>query len=208
MRNRSSAFAALAAALVLGCAASSASANKLSYSNQGFRIMWARLTFSESGGGLPITCPVTLEGSFHSATLAKVISALVAHITRASIGSCQEGHATILSASLPWDVSYQSFSGTLPSITGVRHALLGAAFQVEPAGGTGIVCLATTGGRYPAAGDANREAGGNITSLSPDAELPIPIVGSPLCPPFGVFSGTGEVFALGSSTTRVRLTLI
>jgi hypothetical protein len=206
MRYRRSVLAALAAALVLGCAVNSASANRLSYSNQGFRITWSRLSFSDAAGGVVIRCQVTLEGSFHSATLAKVVDAQVARITRASIGSCEEGHATILSASLPWAVTYQSFSGTLPSITGVRHELIGAAFSVEPGGG--IVCLARTSSEFPAAGNANREAGGSITSLSPDPELAIPVTGSPQCPLFGVFSGVGEVFVLGSNTTRVRLTLI
>lgn len=206
MRNRSCALAALAAALVLGCAVGSASANRLSYSHQGFRIMWETLTFSESGGGFPITCRVTLEGSFHSATMNKTEGAQVAHISRASIGSCAEGHATILNAALPWTVLFESASGTLPAITGVRHALIGAAFQVEPT--VGIVCLARTSGEFPAAGDADREARGDIISLTPDPELPIPVTGSPQCPAFGVFAGTGEVFVLGSSEQRVRLSLI
>lgn len=206
MRNRSSAtLATLMAALVLGCAVGSASANELSYSHQAFRIIWTRLTFSEAGGGFFISCPVTLDGSFRSATLRKTPNAQVSYISRAAIGSCQEGHATILSASLPWTVTYQAFTGTLPAITGVRHALIGAAFQVEPS--VGIVCLARTSREFPAAGDANRESRGLITSLSPDPELPIPVVGSPQCPLFGVFSGSGEVYVLGS-TARVMLTLI
>jgi len=206
MRHRSAAAtAALTATLALALAVAAASANRLSYSTQGFRITWSQLTFSESGGGLPIRCPVTLEGSFHSRTIAKLRGALVAHISRAAIGVCQEGNATILSATLPWHVTYQSFTGTLPSLTGVRHLLIGAAFQIEP--GLGIVCLARTMAESPAAGDANREAGGNITSLSPDPSLPIPVTGS-LCPPFGVFSGGGEVHVLGSTSTRVRLSLI
>jgi hypothetical protein len=207
MRNRTSAvLAALAATLVLASAVGSASANSVSVSNQGFRINWARLTFSESGGGLPISCPVTLEGSFHARTLAKTIDALVAHITRAVHGGCQEGTATILTASLPWHVTYQGFTGTLPSITGVRHQLIGAEFQIEP--GLGIRCLARTSASFPAAGDANREAGGDITSLSADSELLIPVTGSPLCPQYGIFSGSGEVHVLGSTTARVRMTLI
>jgi hypothetical protein len=207
MRNRSSAMlTALAAALVLAFAVGSASANRLSYTTQGFRINWARLTFSESGGGLAISCPVTLEGSFHARTMTKVSETLVAHITRAAIGICQEGTATILTASYPWHVTYQSYSGTLPSITGVRHQLIGAEFQVEP--GLGIRCLARTSTTFPAAGDANREAGGNITSLSADSELLIPVTGSPLCPQYGIFSGSGEVHVLGSTSARVRLSLI
>jgi hypothetical protein len=207
MRTRSTAvLVGLPAALVMALAVGSASANRLSYSNQSFRITWSSLTFSGSGGGFPITCPVTLEGSFHSSTMAKTTELQVAHITRAAVGTCQEGTGAILRESLPWRVTFRSFSGTLPNITSVRHYLIGAAFQVEP--GFGIVCLATTSTEFPAAGDANREAGGNITSLTPDSSLAIPVTGSPQCPLAGIFSGTGEVFVLGSSSTRVRLTLI
>jgi hypothetical protein len=199
--------AALMATLVLALAVGSASANRLSYSNQAFRIIWTRLTFSESGGGIPISCPVTLEGSFHERTLAKTRDALVAHITAAAVDNarCQEGHATILEESLPWHVLFASFSGTLPSITSVRHLLIGAAFQVEP--GLGVVCLAETSTEHPAAGEATREAGGNITSLIPDSLLSIPTRGE-LCPSLGIFAGSGQVYVQGSTERRVSLTLI
>ncbi|HEX4804679.1 MAG TPA: hypothetical protein VFU94_02155 [Conexibacter sp.] len=208
MRNRIAiALAALGAALALAAAVGSASANRLSYSETRFRIIWTSLTFSGSTGGFPITCPVTLEGSFHSATLSKVREAAVASITRAIVNNlgCTEGQATILGESLPWTVTYQGFGGTLPNIVSVRHALIGAAFQVEP--GLGVVCLARSTAAFPAAGEAAREAGGNITSLTPDGSLAIPVTGT-ACPSSGIFSGSGEVFVLGSSERRVRLTLI
>lgn len=208
MRQRTrAACTALVAALGLALAVGSASANRLSYSSQLFRIIWTSLTFSEAGGNFPISCPVTLEGSFHSTTFSKVRELLVGFITRASVNNagCTEGQATILSESLPWHVRYQSFTGTLPAITGVRHYLIGAAFQIEP--GLGIRCLARSSEAFPAAGDATREAGGNITSLSPDSTLAIPVTGT-ACPEAGIFSGSGEVFVQGSNTTRVRLTLI
>jgi len=208
MLNRTrAALAALLGACALTLAVSAASANRLSYSNQAFRIIWTSLTFSESGGNFPITCPVTLEGSFHSATMTKTREQLVAFITRAEVNNlgCTEGQATILSETLPWHVTYQSFSGSLPSITGVRHYLIGAAFQIEP--GLGIICLARSSVRTPAAGNAAREAGGNITSLTPDPSLAIPVTGTN-CPTAGVFSGTGEVFVQGSNERRVRLSLI
>lgn len=199
--------AALAAALALALAAGSAAANRLSYSETNFRIIWASLKFSESGGNFPITCPVTLEGSFHGRTFTKTREVEVGFITRASVNNaaCSEGQATILTGTLPWIVRYQSFSGTLPNILTVRHTLINAAFQVEP--GLGIVCLARSSERFPAAGEASREAGGNITSLRPDASLPIPVTGT-ACPTAGIFGGTGEVFVQGSSERRVRLTLI
>jgi hypothetical protein len=206
MRIRfTTAAAALAAALLLALSVTSA-ASHLSYSSKEFRIMWASLTFSAAEGGVSITCPVTLEGSFLERTSTKVRNALAARITVATVGACQEGNGTILAMSLPWEVTYQSFTGTLPGITGVRYALIGAAFQIEP--GLGIVCLATTSTEFPAAGDARRESGGKITSLTTDSALAIPTTGNIECPRFGIFSGSGEVFVQGSSTTRVTLTLI
>ncbi|MBS1869468.1 MAG: hypothetical protein JSS99_07365 [Actinobacteria bacterium] len=201
------ALATAAAALLLALAVGSASANRLSYSEQSFRIVWTRLIFSEAGGGFPINCPVTLEGSFHARTFTKTRDQLSGYITNAVVNNagCTEGHATILRATLPWHVTFQSFTGTLPNITGVRYDLIGAAFQIEP--GLGIVCLASSSVTSPAAGNASREAGGNITSLQPDSSLAIPVTGA-LCPEAGIFSGSGEVYVQGSSERRVRLTLI
>lgn len=198
-------LAGLSAALLMALATGSASANAISYSEQHFRIMWASLTFSGSGGGFPITCPVTLEGSFHESTFAKVERALVAHITRASVGECDEGSATILEESLPWDVQYASFTGSLPRIATVRHYLVGAEFAVEPT--FDVVCLAYSTAESPAAGDASREAGGDIISLTALRELAIPVRGL-LCPESGIFTGSGEVFVQGSTERRVSMTLI
>jgi hypothetical protein len=206
LRNRSTAAAAaLAAALLLALSVTSVAA-RLSYTSQEFRIVWASLTFSAAEGGVSITCPVTLEGSFTARTFAKTTEPVAARITAAAVGTCQEGGGTILPVSLPWTVKYQSFTGTLPGISGVRYSLLGAAFQVEP--GIGIRCLATTSALFPAAGEARREARGSITSLITDSTLTIPTTGNIECPTFGRFTGSGQVFVQGSSTTRVTLTLI
>jgi hypothetical protein len=206
MRNHcTTAVVALTAALLLALSIP-ATARNLSYSVKEFRIMWSTLTFSAAEGGISITCPVTLEGSFLERTATKVVDALRARITNSTVGTCREGNATILAATQPWDVTYQSFTGTLPNITSVRYELLNAAFQVEP--GLGIVCLARTTEEFPAAGDATRDANGRITSLSPDSSLAIPTTGNFECPRFGRFAGAGEVFVRGSSSTRVTLTLI
>jgi len=206
MRNRTIAtVVALTAALLLALSVA-ASASRLSYSSKEFRITWASLTFAAAEGGVSITCPVTLEGSFLERTATKTRDALAAKITRSTIGICQEGRATILTETQPWDVTYQSFTGVLPTITGVRYALINAAFQVEP--GLGIVCLARTSREAPAAGDARRDANGRITSLTTDSTLAIPTTGNFECPRFGIFEGSGEVYVQGSSTTRVTLTLI
>jgi len=206
MRNRVTIIIAVLAAALLLALSVTASASRLSYSVKEFRIMWSTLRFSAEEGGVSIACPVTLEGSFLERTHPKTRDLLTARITSSTVGTCREGNATILAETEPWNVTYQSFAGTLPTITSVRYALINAAFQVEP--GLGIVCLARTSREFPAAGEAGRDASGRITSLSADSSLSIPITGSAECPRFGIFTGTGEVFVRGSSTTRVTLTLI
>lgn len=208
MRNRTRLVcASLGATLLLALAVGAASANRLSVSNQQFRITWTRLTFSEGGGGFAIECPVTLEGSFHSATIRKVAHALVGHITRASVisRSCTGGGATVLNGTLPWHVTYEAFIGTLPNIGSVRLLLINASFQI---GIPPFTCLARTTNESPAAGTVTREAGGNITTLAADSSFAIPTTGA-FCPfASGRFAGTGNVFLLGSTSTRIRLTLI
>src|SRR4051794_16657950 len=206
MRNRTTTAATMLAAALLLALSVTSSASRLSYSSKEFRIVWASLSFSAEEGGVSITCPVTLEGSFLERTATKVREALAARITTATVGTCREGGGTILAVSLPWSVTYQSFTGVLPTITGVRYALIGAAFQIEP--GLGIRCLARTSTESPAAGEARRDANGRITSLIADSSLAIPTTGNFECPRAGIFAGSGEVFVQGSSTTRVTLSLI
>ena len=164
--------------------------------------MWSSLTFSESGGGVSDNVPRHARGQLCRKNGDEGERRRPREITRSTVGTCSEGNATILAESLPWEVTYQSFSGTLPTITGVRYALIGAAFQVEP--GLGVVCLARTTAESPGRGRCQpRRQRQRITSLIPDSSLAIPMTGSLACPTSGIFTGTGEVFVQGSSTTRV-----
>src|SRR5215212_591052 len=200
---------ALVAALALVSAFSTASARNLSVSNQSFRIAWTPLTFTE-GGLFNVRCNVTLEGSFHYRTIVKSLRALLGFITRATVErpSCRtnlgtaasaatwNGIETILGAAtpntLPWHVTYEGFTGTLPNITGVRVLLRSIKFTLEvPATG----CL----GIY---GEANSNLMGTInvvnrvaTTVTPGPEtLPVNGGGSPEgCPENGGFTGNGNV---------------
>src|SRR5436853_3228582 len=113
---------ALMAAMLLAAAIGTASARSLSVSNQSFRVTWSKLEF-EGGLGIPTQCQVTLEGSFHSRTIAKVLRSLIGAITRAVVKteSCSGGRATV--GAPPWHVTYQGFTGTLPRILTVVIAL-------------------------------------------------------------------------------------
>jgi hypothetical protein len=201
-------LAALVAVLALACAVTSASAGRLSISNRNFRVVWNPLTFEQTAGIITIRCPVTLEGSFYSATLRKVISGLIGHITRANTnaGGCSGGTVTFHSETLPWPVQYRGFTGTLPNITGVRLAIVNLTYEIED--GTGL-CTTRSTEAQPFVGIANIGAGGTVTGLRADETATIPLSGEFLCAwaGEGTFAGTGTVTLLGT-TTSISIRLI
>ena len=166
--------AAVSAVLVMALAVGAASANRISISHSNlWRDVFRPLRF-QSGGLSAASCSVTLEGSFHSATIRKIERLLIGHITHASIGPCETGTATILTETLPWHVQYLGFRGRLPIIEGgLRDILVGLSFQVRDAI-FGSICLARATEAEPAAAIGEleaEEAGGNriIRSLVADS---------------------------------------
>lgn len=132
-------FAALAATALLGLTVSTASANHLSVSEPGYRITWTSLEFVSFLGGA-VRCGVTLEGEFTSATINKTANAVIGNNTVGNVNgaACTGGHATILRETLPWKVTYEAFTGTLPNITSVKLLLLAPRFRIET---SGLTCL-------------------------------------------------------------------
>jgi hypothetical protein len=190
----------------MACCISTASANRFSVSNKNFRVVWTGLQFTgEAGEGL-VTCPVTLEGSFHSATIRKVEGALIGHVSRASVTStsCSGGSATINQASLPWHVTYVGFIGRLPRIEIQILLLKGVNFTLEVLG-------QKCGYGRPednAKGSVNIEAGGAVTTFAVDTTIRLTkLSGGFLCPATGGFAGTGTVTLLGN-TTKITIRLI
>jgi hypothetical protein len=186
MRNRSKfALLALMAAVTMLSAVSSASANRLSVNNQTFRIVWANLEFQAPSAGSTISCPVTLEGSFTSPTIVKRAGSVIGRVSRATIrgnlaaGECTGGSATIAQETLPWDITYESFGGTLPNIERITLLLLGARLAVDPLGSL-PVCDMTTEVNHNARfiDNVRREAGGElkITELAADPGPSIPCI--------------------------------
>ena len=199
----------LSAAAVLAAVVGNASARNLSLSNQNFRVTWSSLELSNNVNSTTVRCPVTLEGSFHGRTLAKSLGSLVGLITRAIVRneSCTNGRATVLNETLPWHLTYQGFTGTLPNIATIRVNLIGAAFQIETGSNT---CLAVTTTEEPASGIiglTSRE----VSGLQADETRRIRLrngTGGIFCGlGSGAFRGTGTVTLLGT-TTRIQVTLI
>ena len=196
-------IAAVAATALLGIAVSSASANRLEIPNweKGFRLTWSALTLEASG--IKIVCPVTLEGGFSAHTFVKRARTFIGTVTRAARGTCTEGLATILTETLPWDVEYSSYGGTLPNIESVTLLLIRASFRVSNGPFT---CLTMLEVNEPGRG-ISRIVSGEISSLEADPIAPIGVNGGFFCE-FGTkahFAGTATAKTSEGANIRIRL---
>lgn len=171
---------------------SSAFANRLSMSNRNIRATWERLNFKDAGHIVDVSCDVTIEGSFHTSTITKTRGALIGYITRApQPQNCEGGEATILQASLPWHIRYDSFTGALPGFTGVRIQLVLASFNFN----MGFTCL------YRSTSGAPLFAIMNAISpvLTADSLVSIPRAeGSVFCPTSQYPEGVAVLSLLGT----------
>ncbi len=198
----------LATACVLALAVATASANRLSVTNQSISITWSALRFNEGRA----VCPVTLEGSLHGRTFAKVTSSLIGSIVRARTSRCSVGTAVLLSAedgqtsTLPWHVRYASFSGTLPAITAMRWHIVGFSYRIVK---ELELCLYASTAERPALLDLSRGEGGALTTARFFGTEAIPLAAGNVvvCEQSGLLGGAGEV-TLQGLPTRVTLTLI
>jgi len=182
---------------VMLAATGSATAARLSLNEQPFQATWARLRMGDVSGLTTawVECPVTLEGSFHSATLAKVARSLVGLVTRANLGTCTNGSATLLIERLPWHLRYRSFSGTLPRISAVGLALEGLAARIS----VGITCLFITEGEQVEL-SLRLEAAGTVTGARLEG-----FGSAGVCGPVGV---RGEPGSFRGVTRSLVITLI
>ena len=185
-------LAGLTAALVLATAIGTASANRLSLSERQFQIIWSTPLSSGGGGDTTAECAITLTGSFHASTFQKVVGALLGFVNTAAVGraeTCTRGAMTVLRETLPWHLTYDSFTGRLPAITGVTVQTIGASFQIEE--GFGIRCLFRTTTTNPNRFTANLDGSGTVTFLRAGETETIPMTGGILCPTTGRFTGEG-----------------
>jgi hypothetical protein len=205
MRNRSSVLAAfLVSACAVLCGSGTASAKRFETSSQTFRMVWSRLTFRDAGG-FGAECAVTLEGSFHSRTISKVSGALVGYVRSASVGTCTGGTLRADSETLPWHVQYNSFEGTLPSITGVTITLVGARFGLTAGG---VHCEWGTTQASPMFFRLLVEfSTGRVTGLRGLEEHVIPLGGELPCALASPlrFEGLGSVTGAGGRAITIRL---
>jgi hypothetical protein len=198
-------LAGLLAALVLTIGVGSSSARRFSLSHSDFRVVYTPLEFIS--GVSTVRCNLTLEGSFHSRTIAKVAHLLAGHITRAQLGTCTGGSAALLTASLPWHRTYETFWGTLPNITELTFLVVGMSISLQPSGS--LNCLFRTTTTDPGL-FSEHISGGVITEATMDPSAEIPLTGSGGFCAFGGekhIGGTGVVTRLGTNNA-ITVTLL
>jgi len=199
----------LASVSLLALSVGTATAGRLSVSSQTFRVAWSRFEFIESEEPATV-CPVTLEGSLHARTFAKVARALVGYITRASVGTCSAGEARVLTETLPWHLRYSSFTGTLPNITRVRLELVGFEHLISSVFGFHR-CLYIFPRESPGGLILNLGVGGVVQSAAIDELREHLLLKEELslifCRALLGVRGTGTMTALNSSA-RITMTLI
>jgi hypothetical protein len=205
---------ALLATMIVGTAA----ARRIRWDENHFSIIWNRASFPETTlmgfsfeaiGVPPVNCPVTLEGSLHSAAVSKVSGALIGYITSAQVGQavlCEGGTATALTETLPWHIRYDSFTGTLPNITGVEWQIIGLSFRFQPAREANA-CLIRTSAARPAKGTF---IGARLELFRWNGAARIPGMSQPTCPFAGDegLAGTGAFRRPGNGTTKINVSLV
>ncbi|HEV7773728.1 MAG TPA: hypothetical protein VGO48_10625 [Conexibacter sp.] len=204
---------ALVATVALATAVGAASAGRFSLSDQTFRAVWAPISFTT--GGVTVTCNLTLEGSYHSRTFAKVINALIGYVTRVRVArpctngtlwayngsEVNEALGGTLANSLPWHITYKAFAGRLPSINQMRILLMGVRFLARIGG---VLCnFASTGEGMDLLINMTI---GRVTSVSAEPTPSLAQEGG-LCFEVGRFSGNGSYTVL-NTTTGITVTLI
>lgn len=210
MQHRSKLLlAALIATTLLSLAVGSASARRISASSSTFRIVWRSFEFIAFS--TQIACPVTLEGSFHSRTIAKVSGALIGYIDRAIVGGpctgSTGGRARALTETLPWHVRFASWTGTLPTITSLHVTLVGLQILYEDA--EGVQCQLGVTEAHPIGAIAEGITGNTLRTLRLDEMARIPLGREFVCnlPEEGHLRGQGELTQQGS-TTQITLRLV
>jgi len=208
MRIYTKLLALLIVALTFGITTATASANRLSVSEEDAEMIWPEAEdINFAAGGNNVECSITLLGSFHSRTIRKIANLLVATVSHARIGDCDSGTA-IIDAPPPWHVRYVGFTGTLPAISGVTIQLTGPRYTVSDPD-TGGVCLTNAG--VPAQSRINVGASGLVTSVTALSTPTIAIDdvgGSVICDLAGIGAFTGVARFTDLDGNLVVITLI
>jgi hypothetical protein len=216
-------IAALMAAIVLAAAVDAAQATRLETSETRIRAVWPleeKVRWRPTGGGFVlISCPLTLEGTF-SRPFQKVSGSHIGELTRAitSESECEGGRMWMLNGTevqnfvtlpntLPWEVRYDSFAGTLPNITAVKVQIIGMRLLVKTPFGS---CLYRSEGLAPQFATFVLNAAGEVTGLRAESSSRIGLWERQegTCETTGALERTATRVTVQGAATRIRITLV
>jgi len=127
------------------------------------------------------------------------------YITRAILGPCLSGTATILRETQPWHLRYHGFQGNLPNITSITVHVVEAAWRVRESGG--INCLSRSSATRPAIATFHRNTVSHeITEAGISGRIPTGFECFGVEGTFG--SDSGAVSLLGTQNVRISVSLI
>jgi len=156
-------LAAVGASALLGSLVATASARNFSIDNQSLRATFRDVEFHLPAGS--VRCEVILEGSFHRRTMAKVSGSLIGYITRAVLGPCGGGTASIQLETLPWHIRYSGFQGALPNIISLITHIIEVGIRIREV--NGIACLFRSSAAQPVIAKHHRDVSNHFkVSLS------------------------------------------
>jgi len=165
MRRCKLLLCALGATLFLGLLAGAAGARSLSWSSQAFRTTNSSFRVFSNSTRIEARCALTLEGSFHERTFAKVREALIGYIDRAALGGCTGTPISLLTATLPWRMLYRSFEGALPNVRLIYSNIVGFAIGITEV--LGFLCLSVSTAAEPQVIRFDRETATGVLTASP-----------------------------------------
>jgi hypothetical protein len=162
---------ALATMALFASMVGNASARNISYSSRNLTEPFDPMVWVNPVSN--ISCRVTMEGSFHCATISKVERALIGYISRATTdySTCRSSsfaiRARVRQSTLPWHVTYVNFIGRLPGVT-ITELIERAGFELDNVPLVGTCNYTVRGEAFvggPAGGGINE---GNAT-IRPDS---------------------------------------
>lgn len=109
--------ALLAVALTLAASASASAEILEFYPNP--ELPGQRATLSFASGLGTVRCAVTLTGSLIEPQITARTGATIARDSRVAVGTCENGSGMTVLV-LPWTITYEGFTGTLPNVTSIK----------------------------------------------------------------------------------------
>jgi hypothetical protein len=185
---------ALIAILTMACAVGTASALRSIEVGGRREVSYTGRALTFEGEGTNVICEVTVNTTINAAISKTERSQAGNAEGRTNEAGCSGGHVRPLNVRGGWPILYKSFTGTLPTITSIRHRIT-ISILIEAFGGLGR-CL------YSGSAEGTTGPNASVTEFRADETVKIELFRNEgiSCPARGGFKGT-----LRGATVTARL---